>query len=64
MVRKGKIMRSESLSDVAGVSCGSGDHQLVVLHMKDKKDIVFALFSPPGEDRVGELVAVLATQIG
>jgi len=62
--RKGKIMRSESLSDVAGVSCGSGDHQLVVLHMKDKKDIVFALFSPPGEDRVGELVAVLATQIG
>jgi len=62
--RKGKIMRTERLSDVASVSCGTGDNQLVVLHMKDKKDIVFSLVTPDKEDRVGELVAVLATVKG
>lgn len=62
--RKGKIMRSEKLSDVAGVTCGSGSHQLTILHMKDKKDLVFTLISPEGEDRVGELVALLANMKG
>ena len=57
-------MRTERLSDVASVSCGTGDNQLVVLHMKDKKDIVFSLVTPDKEDRVGELVAVLATAKG
>ena len=57
-------MRSERLADVAGITCGSGNHQLTVLHMKDKKDIVFSLVTPEGEDRVGELVAILATLKG
>ena len=59
--RKGKVMRSDRLSDVVGVTCGAGSHQLVVLHMRDKKDLVFSLHSPQNEDRVGELIAVLAT---
>jgi len=62
--RKGKILRKERLSDISGVTCGSGSHQLVILHMKDKKDIVFCLLVPDGEDRVGELIALLATAQG
>lgn len=59
--RKGKIMRSERISDIVSVSCGSGSHQLVIIHMRDKKDLVFSLIGPSGEDRVGELVALIAT---
>jgi len=59
--KKGKLMQSYQLSDVMGVSCGPRPHQLVVLHMRDKKDLVFSLITPEGEDRIGELVAVLAT---
>ena len=61
--RKGKLMRGELLDDVTGVSCGPHGHQLVVLHMRDKKDLVMSLLVPGdgGEDRVGELIAVLAT---
>ncbi len=59
--RKGKLMRGERLEDVVGVSCGPRPPQLVVLHMKDKKDLVLSLVTPDGEDRIGELVAVLAT---
>ena len=36
----------------------------VVLHMRDKNDLVVCLNSPAGEDRVGELAAVLATVKG
>lgn len=57
---KGKLMRGEELRDLAGLSVGQGSHQLVVLHMRDKKDLVMSLETPQGEDRVGELVAVLA----
>jgi len=59
--RKGKIMRSEKISDIVSMSCGSGSHQLVIFHMRDKKDLVFSLVSPPSEDRVGELVALIVT---
>lgn len=61
--RKGKLMRGERLDDVTGVSCGPHAHQLVVLHMRDKKDLVMSLLVPGdgAEDRVGEFVAVLAT---
>ena len=54
-------MRSERISDIVSVSCGSGSHQLVIVHMRDKKDLVFSLIGPSGEDRVGELVALIAT---
>ena len=54
-------MRSERISDIVSVSCGPGSHQLVILHMRDKKDLVFSLVSPPSEDRVGELVALIVT---
>ena len=54
-------MRSERLSDIVSVSCGSSSHQLVIVHMRDRKDLVFSLISPSGEDRVGELVALIAT---
>ena len=63
--RKGKLMRGEKIDDVMGVSCGTRGHQLVVLHMRDKKDLVMSLLTATTEqqeeDRVGELIAVLAT---
>ncbi len=59
--RKGKLMRGEKLDDVVAISCGPRPHQLVVLHMRDKKDLVMSLIVPEDEDRIGELVAVLAT---
>merc|ERR1711874_759044 len=46
---KCKLMRGENLSDVVGVSCGTKD------------DLVISLSSSDGQDRVGELTAVLAT---
>ena len=39
-------------------------HCQVVLHMRNKNDLVVCLKSPQGEDRVGELAAVLATVKG
>ena len=36
----------------------------VVLHMLNKNDLVVCLDAPVGEDRVGELAAVLATVRG
>ena len=60
--KKSKQMRDESLSSVVGLSCGTKDDQLVVIHMKDKNDLVACLTSPaPGQDWVGELAAVIAT---
>jgi len=59
--KKCKLMRGEDLSDVAGVSCGTKDDQLIVIHMKNKNDLVVSLTSADGQDRVGELTAVLAT---
>jgi len=59
-----KVMREEGLEQVTGISCGSGDNQMVVLHMLNKNDLVVCLDAPVGEDRVGELTAVLATVRG
>ena len=63
--KKSKVMRGESLADVTGLSCGRGDGQLVVLHMRNKNDLVACLTSPPpSQDWVGELVGVIASAKG
>ena len=54
-------MRGENLSDVVGLICGTKDDQLVVIHMKDKNDLVACLTSPQGQDWAGELTAAFAT---
>lgn len=59
--KKSKVMRGESLSNVVGLSCGTKDDQLIVIHMKDKNDLVACLSAPQGQDWVGELTAVLGT---
>ncbi len=41
------------------VSVSSGSDSAVILHIGDN-DLVFYLKNPPGEDRVGELVGVIA----
>jgi len=47
---------------MGGLSCGTKDDQMVVLHMKDKNDLVVCLTSPaPGQDWIGELAAAIAT---
>ena len=55
------MMRDQRLADVTGLNCGVTGGQLVVVHMRDKDDLVVSLESPQGQDRVGELVAVLVT---
>ena len=40
------------------------DNHQVVLHMSNKNDLVVCLDAPVGEDRVGELAAILATVRG
>ena len=40
------------------------DTHQVVLHMLNKNDLVVCLDAPVGEDRVGELAAILATVRG
>ena len=40
------------------------DNYQVVLHMLNKNDLVVCLDAPVGEDRVGELAAILATVRG
>jgi len=35
--KKNKVMRGENLSDVVGLSCGTRDDQLIVIHMKNKR---------------------------
>ena len=59
--KKSKVMRGESLSDVVGISCGTKDDQLIVIHMKNKNDLVACLSAPQGQDWVGELTAAIAT---
>merc|ERR1719328_129018 len=60
--KKSKVMRGENLSDVVGLSCGTKDDQLVVIHMKNKNDLVACMVSPqPGQDWVGELAAAIAS---
>lgn len=58
--KKSKLMRDQLLSGVTGVSCGVSG-QLVVVHMRDRNDLVGSLINSANHDRVGEFVAVLST---
>ena len=63
--KKSNVMRGEDLSNVVGLSCGTVDDQLIVLHMSNKNDLVACLTSPPpSQDWVGELAGVLASAKG
>ena len=63
--KKSNVMRGEDLANVVGLSCGTVDDQLFVLHMSNKNDLVACLTSPPpSQDWVGELVGVIASAKG
>ncbi|OXB56645.1 hypothetical protein ASZ78_003936 [Callipepla squamata] len=58
-----KVMKTIPLYNLVGLSVSNGKDQLVVFHTKDNKDLIVCLFSkePPNDNRVGELVGVLAS---
>ncbi|XP_045683574.1 unconventional myosin-Ig [Phyllostomus hastatus] len=60
--RQYRVMRAVPLDAVTGLSVTSGRDQLVVLHAKGQDDLVVCLHrsQPPLDNRVGELVGVLA----
>ncbi|KAM7120952.1 unconventional myosin-Ig isoform 2-T2 [Molossus nigricans] len=60
--RQYRVMRSVPLDSVTGLSVTSGRDQLVVLHARGQDDLVVCLHRsrPPLDNRVGELVGVLA----
>lgn len=60
--RQYRVMRAVPLDLVTGLSVTSGRDQLVVLHLKGLDDLVVCLHRsrPPLDNRVGELVGVLA----
>ncbi|KAK1334719.1 hypothetical protein QTO34_004285 [Cnephaeus nilssonii] len=60
--RQYRVMRAVPLDAVTGLSVTSGRDQLVVLHAKGQDDLVVCLHRsrPPLDNRVGELVGVLA----
>ncbi|XP_036896933.1 unconventional myosin-Ig isoform X2 [Sturnira hondurensis] len=60
--RQYRVMRAVPLDSVTGLSVTSGRDQLVVLHAKGQDDLVVCLHRsrPPLDNRVGELVGVLA----
>nr|KAF6267078.1 myosin IG [Pipistrellus kuhlii] len=60
--RQYRVMRAVPLDLVTGLSVTSGRDQLVVLHAKGQDDLVVCLHRsrPPLDNRVGELVGVLA----
>ncbi|XP_054427265.1 unconventional myosin-Ig [Pteronotus mesoamericanus] len=60
--RQYRVMRAVPLDAVTGLSVTSGRDQLVVLHAKGQDDLVVCLHHsrPPLDNRVGELVGVLA----
>ncbi|XP_049645584.1 unconventional myosin-Ig [Suncus etruscus] len=60
--RQYRVMRALPLDMVTGLSVTSGQDQLVVLHSKGHDDLVVCLHRarPPKDNRVGELVGVLA----
>lgn len=60
--RQYRVMRALPLDTVTGLSVTSGQDQLVVLHSKGHDDLVVCLHRarPPKDNRVGELVGVLA----
>lgn len=57
-----KVMKTIPLYNLTGLSVSNGKDQLVVFHTKDNKDLIVCLFSkqPTHENRIGELVGVLA----
>ncbi|KAK2506536.1 hypothetical protein MC885_014958 [Smutsia gigantea] len=60
--RQYRVMRAVPLHAVTGLSVTSGRDQLVVLHARGQDDLVVCLHRsrPPLDNRVGELVGVLA----
>ncbi|KAM4689823.1 unconventional myosin-Ig [Discoglossus pictus] len=56
-----KIIKTQPLSMVTGISITGAQDQLVVLHTQKHDDMAFCLhrMEPPNESRVGELVGVL-----
>ncbi|XP_057588206.1 unconventional myosin-Ig isoform X2 [Hippopotamus amphibius kiboko] len=60
--RQYRVMRAVPLDAVTGLSVTSGRDQLVVLHARGYDDLVVCLHRsrPPLDNRVGELVGVLA----
>ncbi|XP_078198487.1 unconventional myosin-Ig isoform X3 [Callithrix jacchus] len=60
--RQYRVMRAVPLEAVMGLSVTSGGDQLVVLHARGQDDLVVCLHRsrPPLDNRVGELVGVLA----
>ncbi|XP_023494791.2 unconventional myosin-Ig [Equus przewalskii] len=60
--RQYRVMRAVPLDTVTGLSVTSGRDQLVVLHARGQDDLVVCLHrsQPPLDNRVGELVGVLA----
>lgn len=54
------MRRGMSLQEMTGLSVSPGTDQLVVIHNNKGNDLVFTIIS--GEDRVGELVGVLASR--
>ncbi|XP_014386021.1 PREDICTED: unconventional myosin-Ig, partial [Myotis brandtii] len=60
--RQYRVMRAVPLDLVTGLSVTSGRDQLVVLHLQGQDDLVVCLHRsrPPLDNRVGELVGVLA----
>ncbi|XP_048195332.1 unconventional myosin-Ig isoform X3 [Perognathus longimembris pacificus] len=60
--RQYRVMRTVTLDTVTGLSVTSGRDQLVVLHARGQDDLVVCLHGsqPPLDNRVGELVGMLA----
>ncbi|XP_055277059.1 unconventional myosin-Ig [Moschus berezovskii] len=60
--RQYRVMRAVPLDAVTGLSVTSGRDQLVVLHARGYDDLVVCLHrsQPPLDNRIGELVGVLA----
>ncbi|XP_050639336.1 unconventional myosin-Ig [Macaca thibetana thibetana] len=60
--RQYRVMRAVPLEAVTGLSVTSGGDQLVVLHARGQDDLVVCLHRsrPPLDNRIGELVGVLA----
>ncbi|XP_023381525.1 unconventional myosin-Ig [Pteropus vampyrus] len=60
--RQYRVMRAVPLDAVTGLSVTSGRDQLVVLHARGQDDLVVCLHrsQPPLDNRIGELVGVLA----
>ncbi|XP_042558314.1 unconventional myosin-Ig [Dipodomys spectabilis] len=60
-----RVMRAVTLDMVTGLSVTSGQDQLVVLHARGQDDLVVCLHRsrPPLDNRIGELVGILASHL-